>query len=90
MFAFEKLLHQDYIQDKARINNIKSETRWQLWYARLSHQLDDVMTTTSKYIDGVPKFPHRGPIIETCSTYMQAKQTRNTDTDTTIKATVPF
>ena len=72
------------------MNKIQTETKWQLWHARLGHQLDDAMTTTSKYIDGVPQFPHRDPILETCSTCIQAKQTKNAATGTTLKATTPF
>ena len=48
------------------------------------------MTTASKYIDGVPKFSHRDPVLEGCSTCIQAKQTKNAATGTTLKATVPF
>ena len=48
------------------------------------------MTTASKYIDGVPKFPRRNPVLEACSTCIQAKQTKNADTGTTLKVTVPF
>ena len=74
--AFDNLDHRQYIQDKTPLNNIKSDTRWQLWHARLGHQLDDAMTTASKYIDGVPKFSHRDPILDACSTCIQAKKRR--------------
>ena len=48
------------------------------------------MTTASKYIDGVPKFPHRDSFIDACSTCISAKQTKNAATGTTLKATIPF
>ena len=47
------------------------------------------MTTASEYIDGVPKFPPRDPVPDACSTCIQAKQTKNAATSTTLKATVP-
>ena len=56
----------------------------------MGHQLDDAMTTASKYIDGVPKFSHRDPILDTCSTCIQAMQTKNAATSTTLKATRSF
>ena len=37
-----------------------------------------------------PKFSHRDPVLEGCSTCIQAKQTKNAATGTTLKATVPF
>ena len=48
------------------------------------------MTTVSKYIDGVPKFPYRDPVLEAYSSCIQAKQTKNATTGTTLKTTVPF
>ena len=90
LFAFDKLPHKDYIQAMTPTNKIKTLTKWQLWHARLGHQLDDAITTASKYIDGVPKFTHRDLVLEVCSTCIQAKQTKNTDTGTTLKPTVPF
>ena len=48
------------------------------------------MTTASNYIDGVPKFPHRDPILDTYSTCIQAKQTKNAATGTTLKAIRSF
>ena len=88
--AFDNIDHQKYIQAKTPINTIKHDTRWQLWHAHLGHQLDDAMTTASKYIDGVPKFSHPDPVLEGCSTCIQAKQTKNAATGTTLKATFPF
>ena len=89
LFAFDKLPHWDYIQAKTPINKIKAE-KLQLQHDRLGHQLDDSITTANKYIDGVPKFPKRGPVLDACSTCVQAKQTKNATTGTTLKATVPF
>ena len=68
LFAFDKLPHRDYIQAKTPINKIKAETKLRLLHAFLGHQLDDAMTTASIYIDGVPKFPHRDPVLEAYST----------------------
>ena len=48
------------------------------------------MTTASKYIDGVPKFPQRDSVLEASSTCIQAKQTKNATTGITLEATVPF
>ena len=73
LFAFDNLDHRKYIQAKTPMNKIQTETKWQLWHARLGHQLDDAMTTASKYIDGVPQFPRLDPILETCNTCIQAK-----------------
>ena len=43
-----------------------------------------------KYIDSVPKFPNRDPVLDVFSTWIKAKQTKNAATGTTLKATVPF
>ena len=48
------------------------------------------MTTTSKYIDGVPKLPHCDPVLKAYSTCIQPKQKKNAAFGTTLKATVPF
>ena len=90
LFAFDKLPHQDYIQAKTPINKIKAETKCQFWHTHLGHQLDDAMTTASKYIDGVSKFPRHDPVLDACSTCIQDKQTKNAATGTTLKATIPF
>ena len=90
LFAFDKIPHQTYIQAKTSINKVKAETKRQLWHARLDYQLDDAMTTASKYIDGVQNSSHRDPVLDACSTCIQAKQTKNADTGTSLKATVPF
>ena len=83
LFAFDKLPHSAYIQTKNSVNQNRTKIRWQLWHAQLGHQLDNAMTTASKYIDGVPQFPHSDPILDACITCIQAKQTKNAATGTT-------
>ena len=50
------------------------------------------MTTyIHKFIDGVPKFHHRDPILESCSTFIRAKQTRKSaGPNSTLSATHPI
>ena len=48
------------------------------------------MHTASKFIDGVPQFKHRDRVLDQCSTCIQAKQTKNPASGTTLKATRPF
>ena len=90
LFAFDKLPHQDYIQAKPPINKIKTETKWQLWYVRLDYQLYNTITTAKKYIYCVPKISNNDPVFKACSTCLQAKQTKNASTGTTLKTTVLF
>ena len=48
------------------------------------------MITASKHIDDVQKFPYSDLLLEACSTCIQAEQTNNAATGTTLKAIVPF
>ena len=59
-------------------------------YTQLGHQLANVMTNVSEKFDDVPQFTNCVPILNVCSTCIQADLTINTATSTALKATQPF
>ena len=50
LLAFDALPHNEFIQANTPINSIKTATKWQLWYQRLGHQLDDATQTASNLL----------------------------------------
>jgi hypothetical protein len=62
-----------------------------LWHQRLDHICDEHLYAAHKYVDGVPKFHHADPILESCPVCIQAKmKKRAPGSNTTRKATVPY
>ena len=48
------------------------------------------MESSSQFIDGVTKFSHSDRLLDKCSTCLDAKQSKNLATGTTLKATCLF
>ena len=56
---------------------IKNRTCRMLWHQRLGHPCDSYLYTAYKSIDGVPQFLAQPPVLSTCPTCIQAKQTKS-------------
>ena len=73
------------------INIIRSRTEKLLWHQRLGHPCDEYLYNAHKYIDGVPKFSRSASVLDSCSTCIQSKQTKEpAGHNTTKTATIPF
>ena len=62
-----------------------------LWHQRLGHPSDHYLFNAHKFVDGVPKFKHMDPVMDTCPTCIRAKITKSSASeDSTMTATQPF
>ena len=59
------------------ILSIKRRTCRLLWHQRLGHPCDRYLYGAHKSITGVPKFTEEHPVLSTCPTCIQAKQTKS-------------
>ena len=75
---YHSLPFHEYIQDNTPIAAIKAQTERLLWHQRLGHPSDYYLLNAHKFVKGVPKFAaNAGPILCSCPTCIQAKQTKN-------------
>ena len=89
--AYHGLPFHEYIQQQTPVATIKAATERMLWHQRLNHPSDYYLYNAHKHIDGVPKFKHMDPILDTCPTCIQAKQTKEpAGPNTTRVAVYPF
>ena len=73
------------------INIIRNRTEKLLWHQRLGHPCDEYLYNAHKYIEGVPKFSRSAPVLDSCPTCIQSKQTKEAAGNNTTKtATIPF
>ena len=89
--SYHGLPFHEYIQQQTPLASIKAATERMLWHQRLNHPSDYYLYNAHKHIDGVPQFKHMDPILETCPTCIQAKQTKEAaGPNTTRVAVYPF
>lgn len=84
-------LIKHYEAGSTPVRATRKETERLLWHQRFGHPSDCYLYNAHKHIKGVPKFKHLDPILETCPTFVRAKQTKEAPgNNTTRTATVPY
>lgn len=88
---YHKLPFHDMLHDATPVAAIRAETTRLLWHQRLGHVSDHYLYNAHKHIDGVPRFKHIDPILDTCPTCIRAKQTKEAaGPNSTQSATLPY
>ena len=64
---------ENYIANEIPVNTIRAETQRLLYHQRLAHASDECAYTAYKYIYGIPQFPHRDKLFDTCPACITGK-----------------